>query len=150
MIERVMILNNTFIYPCSLNFYYIVSHLESHNKIVWRKTSYIKINDIVFICIGKPYYEIKYKCVVVNDDVDSALLDKNLYAIPKGKIAAKCSYARLALTCSYPQSTFTLDELKVRGMRQFMIPMHATPELSEYLNAMDDSLTICKRKNGDK
>jgi len=131
-----------YIYPCNINFYDVTNHFYHSNDIIWRKTAHISKGDIVYIYVGKPYLEVKYKCTVVEEMIDGAILQKNLYAIPKGKIADKSTYMKMELECIFPDGTFTLPDLKRCGMRQFMVPMHAPASLVDFFISTERKLCL--------
>lgn len=117
-------MDNAFFFPCNLQFYDVCAHFKKQNRIVWRKSCNIKNGDIVYIYIGKPYYEVRYKCIVVSDKVDPDLLDANAYAITIGALNKNYQYIQLELLYSFLPKSITLQELKWAGIAQFMIPMH--------------------------
>ena len=76
-------MSENWIVPCSVKFFDVVNHFEENNTIVWRKVSALKKGDTAYIYIGAPYSEIKYKCHIIDDDVDEKTLQSNEYAIRK-------------------------------------------------------------------
>ena len=131
-------MNNIYVYPCSLGFYNICKHFDCNKNIIWRKCSNIKCGDSVFIYISSPFREIKYKCVVTNIDISEKILLENSYAIPKGKIAVRSTFVEMTLEKTFSDGTFTLEELKKHGLKQFMVPMHASNDLAQYLEEIDN------------
>lgn len=133
-------MENVFVYPCSIGFYDLEKHFSKQDDVVWRKCGDIGKNDIVFIYISKPLREVKYKCVVTDVNVSMDEVQQNSYAIPKGKMASNKEYIKMKLVCEYNHGTYVLDELRNHGMGQFMVPMHASPELSKYLVTVDNAI----------
>ncbi len=132
MIER-------WIMPCSIKFYDVIKHFESHNQIVWKKPYSIKKNDLVYIYVGRPYSEIKYRCRVVDDNLDEDTIKNNKYAVPRGR-RFDYKYTLLELECSYPEGTFKYLDLKEHGLTQVQKQARVSKELSDYLTSVEDSL----------
>lgn len=126
-----------YIYPCNANNYDIVQHFLTRKEIVWRPVANIRIDDIVFIYVGKTQQEIRYKCRVISEKASEEIIQANAYAIPRGKIANKCSYIIMEMIQEYPKGTFPLSELKENGMGQFMVPMKVHGKLKNYLILKD-------------
>lgn len=124
-----------FVYPCNITFYDIVQHFKHNNRIVWRKTSGIIEADTVFIYLSNPYRTIKYQCKVISDSVSMDLLNQNLYAVPKGKLASKCEYIQMEMVREFTDNEITLEQLKENGMGQFMVPMRAKDTLASFLSS---------------
>lgn len=127
-----------YIYPCNAVYFDIESHFSRKNTIVWRAVAGIKTGDTVFVYVGKTLREIRYKCRVVSEEVSQSILQENAYAIPKGKIADRCSYVIMEKIKEYEAGTFPLTELKANGMGQFMVPMRADNGLKDYLLKKDE------------
>lgn len=130
-------MSNVYIFPCNPEFFNIEDNLSGTQNIIWRKPSGIMCGDSVFVYVGKTIKEILYKFEVVNIDVSKEVLAQNTYAIPKGKIAQKCTYLEMKLLKKYDIGTYHLSELKANGMGQFMVPMMAPANLKHYLENKD-------------
>ena len=136
-------MNSVFVYPCNAVDHDIEKHFADNPFIVWRAISDIKVDDIVFIYVGKTIREVKYKCIVTKCPISQDILNDNQYAIPKGKLANKCSYLMMKLQKEYPNGVFPLSELKENGMKQFMVPMHASDRLKQYFQSKDEGIGGC-------
>ena len=113
------------IIPCNVRFFDLPSHFITNKTVVWKNAFTIKKDDIAYIYIGRPYGEIKYKCHVINDQVDEQLLKENSYAIPQKKshnyFSKKEKYIQLELVQEYPEGTFLLENLREHGLGQVQI-----------------------------
>ena len=73
------------IIPCNIKVFDVISHFKTNKRVVWKNAFTIHKGDIAYLYLGRPYGEIRYKCVVINDVVDEDLLKANSYAIPAKK-----------------------------------------------------------------
>ncbi|WP_314793695.1 hypothetical protein [Eggerthia catenaformis] len=131
-------MSKMYIFPCNPEHFDIEKYFLNNAQIVWRKPSDIEVGDIAYIYIGKTIREVKYRCKVVSTEVSGDVLEANAYAIPKGKLAAKCSYVILELERTYENGTVTLPMLKENGMGQFMVPMRAKDSLEKLFIDIDN------------
>ena len=97
--------------------------------------------DIVYIYIGRPYSEIRYKCRVINDCVSEELLQANSYAISKIKsnnyYSKKEKYMQLECVCEYPEGFLTLEKLRDHGLGQVQIQARADRKVRAFLTDTD-------------
>lgn len=125
------------IIPCNVNQFNVIEHFKANNKVVWKNQFSIKKGDVVYIYIGKPYGEIKYKCIAINDAVDDKLLEKNPYAIVKTKsknyFIKKTKYVQLELVEAYNDSKLSYSELIENGLGQVQIQARMSRELKKYI-----------------
>ena len=52
---------NKWIVPANPKYFDIDKALEKNNTIIWKQTTDIQINDIIYVYVGKPYSSIMYK-----------------------------------------------------------------------------------------
>lgn len=130
------------IVPCSVKFYDVVSHMAQNDTIVWRKVSALREGDVVYLYLGAPYSEIKYKCHIINDNVDNELLEKNAYAIRNVESLRKQRYVLLQLDYTYPEGTFSLDKLREYGLGQTQTQARIDRRLHSYIKSVNELLGI--------
>jgi len=128
------------IVPCSVKFYDVVDHFKKQDTIIWRKVSALKTGDIVYLYIGKPYSEIKYRCHIVNDNVDDEILMKNTYAIRKTNSVRKYFYFELKLDYTYPKGVLSLEKLREHGLGQTQTQARTDRKLQAYLDSINKSI----------
>lgn len=128
------------IVPCSVKFYDVVSHLNEKNKIVLRKVSALREGDIVYLYLGAPYSEIKYKCHIINDDVDEKTLEENAYAIRKSMSTRKYKYLLLELDYTYPAGALSLEKLRKHGLGQTQTQARTDRKLQAYIDSVNAEL----------
>ena len=127
------------IIPCSPKFFDVVDHFKSRTDIVWRRTSAIRKDDIVYIYVGKPYGEIKYQCRVIDDNISEELLKNNRYAIPQSP-AGVPKYVLLKLEYIFPEGVLDYQSLKKHGLTQVQKQVRASKELIEYIDTVETKL----------
>ena len=131
----------TWIIPCNIKFFNVIDHFKTSKTIVWQNAFSIHEGDIVYIYIGRPYSEIRYKCRVINDCVSEELLQANSYAISKIKsnnyYSKKEKYMQLECVCEYPEGFLTLEKLRDHGLGQVQIQARADRKVRAFLTDTD-------------
>lgn len=130
------------IVPCSVKFFDVVKHFEENDTIVWRKVSALKKGDTAYIYIGAPYSEIKYKCHIIDEDVDEKILRGNEYAIRKTESGKRQKYIQMKLDHVYEDGELTLDKLRANGLGQTQIQARTDRRLQAFISDVDRRLGI--------
>lgn len=103
----------------------------------------------MYIYVGKPISEVKYRCKVVEDQIDDFQLYKNLYAIPKkvyhNYFSNRDEYIKLEFEYEYPYGTFMLESLRNHGFGQVQIQARTSRELQNIINSIERTM-----RNGGK
>lgn len=126
------------IIPCNVNFFDVIEHFTTNKFVVWNVPYSIKVDDEVYLYIGKPYGEIKYKCIVVEDNIDKETINLNQYAIPKRKISMAFSrrtkYIKMQLVHEYDEGELSLSKLRECGLGQVQVPARTSFMVQELLD----------------
>lgn len=130
------------IVPCSVKFYDVVGHLKEKKTIVWRKVSALREGDTVYLYLGAPYSEIKYRCRIINDNVDEQTLAENAYAIRKSDRMRKFKYLLLELEYTYPDGVLSLDKLRAHGLGQTQTQARTDRKLQAFINSVNEELGV--------
>lgn len=134
----------TWIVPCNIKHFDLISHFESSDTVVWKNSFTIKQGDIVYIYIGAPIGEIKYRCTVISDTVSEELLAENKYAVVEktgnNYFSKKIKYVQLKKEIEYPDNLFVLDELRQNGLGQVQIQARADRRLKAYLEKAEEAM----------
>jgi len=137
-------MTENWIIPCNIKFFDLPRHFEQRKTVVWRKAFAIHKGDIAYIYISSPYCEIRYKCLVINDQVDDELLHANPYAISTKSshngISKKENYIEMEYICEYPKGTFPLEKLREQGLGQVQIQARTDRKLQAYLLDVESHL----------
>ncbi len=134
-------MTENWIIPCNVGFFDIIQHFKESTKVVWKNSFTIREGDIAYIYLGRPYGEIRYKCIVISDNVDAEKLKKNSYAIPAKKsnnyFSKKEKYIEMELICEYSSGIFTLENLRKNGLGQVQIQARVDRNLQQHLNKVE-------------
>ena len=107
--------------PCNKNVFDIDEYVKNDSTIVWKNTFSIKTGDIVYIYVGEPEKEIKYKGTVIADEVSDELLEKHSYARIKQQskyLSKKAKYIQIRIENSFKKNILTYEKLKEHGLGQ--------------------------------
>lgn len=135
-------MSENWVVPCSVKFYDVVGHLRDRDTIVWRKVSALKEGDIVYLYLGSPYSEIKYKCHIIDDNIDEATLKENAYAIKKSDSHRKYRYIKLKLDYTYPDGLLSLEKLREHGLGQTQTQARTDRRLQAFINSINEKLNV--------
>lgn len=139
-------MQQNWIMPCNVKYFDVIKHFENNRTVVWKNISSACPGDVVYIYLGSPHCEIRYKCVVVSDAVDDETLKQNSYAIPKRPQSSlyhvKLKYIEMELVEEYPEGTFSLKELKANGLGQVQVQARTSDELQNYIKAISSQLNF--------
>ena len=139
-------MTETWIVPCNIKFFDLINHFKNENTVVWKNAFTIRNGDIVYIYIGKPYGEIRYKCRVIDDKVEGEKLAANSYAISEHKsnnyFSKKEKYMQLEYIREFPEGTFTLDALREHGLGQVQIQARADRKVRAFLSETEAVLNL--------
>lgn len=130
------------IIPCNVKKFNIIEHFKLNSEVVWKNSFTIHKGDVVYIYVGSPYGEIRYKCEVISDQVDDDLLQQNSYAIvtktTNNYFSKKIKYIQLKLLKEYPEKKLPLSTLKENGLGQVQIQARTDRNLQRYLDKIDE------------
>lgn len=139
-------MTENWIIPCNIRFFDLIKHFEKNKRVVWKNAFTIRKGDTAYIYIGRPYGEIRYKCRVINDQVDEQMLLANSYAISEKKsnnyFSKKEKYIEMEFVCEYPEGVFTLEKLREHGLGQVQLQARTNRQLQQYLDNVEGSLLI--------
>lgn len=105
-----------------------------HDTIVWKRSSAIHENDIVYVYVAAPLSEIKYKCEVIQEKVAIDEIMENNYAIKKDTPFKENKYMKLHLLEKFPDGILKLSDLKKNGLGQVQIQARTDRKLLAYIH----------------
>lgn len=130
---------NNWIVPCNLKFFDIVNRFKEMDTVVWKRGNIkMKNGDTVYIYVGNPLKEIKYKCCIINDNVTADILEENKYA-KVGDYEHNHKYMELRLIHEYSNGV-PLDTIKALGIYMIRKQSRLDSRLEEYLDTIDESI----------
>ena len=118
---------NEWIVPANPKYFDIDKALKENNTIMWKQNADIKINDIVYIYVGKPYSSIMYKFKVIKVNIPYEYQDENLKMQKVMKID---------LITRYEKGKLSFDKLKEFGVNAIRSQRYMPLALSKYINKM--------------
>jgi hypothetical protein len=121
--------------PCNIRFCNVIDIIKHQGEIVWRRGASIHKGDIAYIYIGAPISEIRYKCIVTEEDVPKQVLQENLYA-RRSDDGPKQKYMKLKVLCEYQPGRLPLKVLKENGLTQVQRQARNSRELRCFLDSI--------------
>lgn len=104
------------IIPCNIKHFDIVAHFIDNTEVVWKQDGRIQKGDTIYVYVGHPLSQIKYKCHVVDIDINREELLNNKYAIMGNRFNDLIKYMKLKLDSTYKEGTLRLNDLKSNGL----------------------------------
>lgn len=127
----------TWVFPCNVRFFNIFDHLATSKTVVWKKRGSVHTGDVVYIYLGSPYKEIRFKCHVIDEDVPEEIVQKNVYAIPNNA-SGKLHFVELELDQSFDEGKYPYELLKENDLGQVQIPARDSRRLRSFLERGED------------
>lgn len=129
------------IIPCNPKHYDVDGAFNKFNKIEWKQKVNIESGDIVYIYVGNPFKEIKYKCVAKEVNLTSeSRIDDSEFKLDGSNYTNYGRYMELSLLTKYQEQQYPLSKLKEHGLKSVQGPSRVNEELSNYINLVETSL----------
>lgn len=121
------IINNPteWIIPANPKYYDIVNCFNDTDEIIWKQSSDINVDDILYLYVADPYSKIMYKCIATVVDIPYDYKDDNLTISRVMKIKLLKNLEDKNLTFKY------LNELGIKAIRG---PRKIDKKISDKLN----------------
>ena len=126
-------MSEQWIIPCNIRFFDVIEHFKNNREVIWYRRGAFNVNDIVYIYVGNPIMELKFKCHVVDADVAEDIVKANSYAIRRSNTVGRLKYMKLVLDEEFPNGTFPYKTLKEHSLGQVQIPQRADRRLKAYI-----------------
>ena len=112
------------IIPANPKYYDIINCFNDTNEIIWKQSSKININDIIYIYVASPYSKIIYKCKATEVNIPYSYKDKNLTinTVMKIKLLKKLD-----------NKNYTFEYLQKLGIKWIRGPIKITKTISSSL-----------------
>lgn len=124
--------------PCNPKYFDIVERFNQYDYVIWKRgNSSMKVNDEVYIYVGIPYKEIRYKCRITNADVNGEMLEANSYA-KIGDYEHRNKYMQLELTHEFNPG-IGLEKIKELGTYLIRKQGRVDAKLEDYLHSIESS-----------
>lgn len=124
--------------PCNIAYYDVIGAFNELKNIEWKQSKNINVNDIVYIYVGNPYKEIKYKCIAKKVDLTEAgRIDDSKFIIDDDNYNSTGRYMELELIEKYDEQQLPLSILRQNGVKSVQGPFRIGRELSKYIASID-------------
>ena len=120
--------NNEWIIPANPKYFDIEKALEENHVIIWKQSTDIHINDIVYLYVAEPYSSIMYKFKVIDVNIPYEYKDENINMQKVMKID---------LITRYEKGKLSFSKLKDFGVNAIRGPRYMPLVLSKYINKME-------------
>ncbi len=120
---------NEWIVPANPKYFDIEKALKENNTIIWKQSTDVKINDIIYLYVAQPYSSIMYKFKVKKVNIPYEYKDENLKMQKVMKID---------LITRYEKGKLSFNKLKDFGINAIRSPRYMPLELSEYINKIKE------------
>lgn len=122
------------IISCNPAYYDVVGAFNKLDRIEWKQSTNIKVNDIIYIYITNPVKEIKYKCIARRVNLNFAeRVNDSEFIIDGNNYNNSRRYMELELITKYQDNQYTWNELKEHGLKSVQGPMKLSKELLNYI-----------------
>ena len=105
--------NEEWIIPANPKYYDIVNCFNTTDELIWKQSSNIHINDIIYLYVAAPYSKIMYKCKAVEVNIPYSYKDSNI------KIN---SIMRLKLIEDLKKENYSFEYLNKLGIKSIRGP----------------------------
>lgn len=136
------ITNSTeWIISCNPSYYDVIGAFNKLKEIEWKQSVNINTGDIVYIYVGNPFKEIKYKCIAKKVDLNSAgRIDDSEFMLDDSNYNDYGRYMELSLLTKYEEQQFPLSRLREHGLKSVQGPSKVTEELSNFIKLIETNL----------
>ena len=112
------------IVPANPKYYDITNCFNNTDEIIWKQSSNIHINDIVYLYVAAPYSKIMYKCIATEVNIPYEYKDDNI----------SMSYVmKIKLLKKLDNKEYSFEYLNKLGIKSIRGPRKITKEISKRL-----------------
>lgn len=126
---------NTWIIPCNIKYFDLFTHFENTDWMLWKGVSKTSVGDIVYLYLGSPYSEIRYKCRVSEINVNQEEVKKSGIDLLLKETKNRKNMIRIQLQKVFPEKLFGYWTLKEHGLVSVQSQMRISKELQDYLSS---------------
>lgn len=118
---------------CDANAYDIKGAFEKFDKINWKQSTKVEVDDIVYIYVGNPVSALKYKCKATKVELPNPEIDDSEFELDNSAYKNYGRYMELSLLKKLDNKKLSYHNLKENGLNTVQGPSHVTNHLSSYL-----------------
>ena len=112
------------IVPANPKYYDVINCFNDTDEIIWKQSSNIHLNDIVYLYVTDPYSKIMYKCKVIDVNIPYEYKNKNV---------SMKHVMKIKLLKRLENKSYTFDYLNKLGIKAIRGPRKITKEISDNL-----------------
>lgn len=118
---------------CNIAKFDIIKQFAEVDSIVWKNNRNCKLDDIIYLYVGRPYSRLMYKCVVVEENSECPKEMEYYATVSK---TSQIEYMRLKLIDALPNEGFGLSDLIANGLKTVQCSTEVSENLSNYIDRM--------------
>jgi len=112
------------IVPANPKYYDVINCFNDTDEIIWKQSSDIHVNDIIYLYVADPYSKIMYKCKAIEVNIPYEYKDKNV---------SMRYVMKIKLLKKLENRNYTFEYLNKLGIKAVRGPRKITKEISERL-----------------
>ena len=112
------------IIPANPTYYDVINCFNDTDEIIWKQSSNIHINDIVYLYVANPYSKIMYKCKVLEINIPYEYKDKNV---------SMSHVMKIKLRKRLENKNYSFEYLNKLGIKAIRGPRKINRDISEKL-----------------
>ena len=112
------------IVPANPKYYDVINCFNDTDEIIWKQSSDVHVNDIIYLYVADPYSKIMYKCKAIEVNIPYEYKDKNV---------SMRYVMKIKLLKKLENRNYTFEYLNKLGIKAVRGPRKITKEISERL-----------------
>lgn len=112
------------IIPANPKYYDVINCFNNTDEIIWKQSSDIHVNDIIYLYVANPYSKIMYKCKAVEVNIPYEYKDKNV---------SMSHVMKIKLLKKLENKDYTFEFLNKLGIKAIRGPRKIAKDISEKL-----------------
>lgn len=113
--------------------YDVVSAFKELDKIDWKQSTNIVVEDIVYLYVSQGYQAVKYKCKVNKVDLPKPEIDDKKFDVTGEFDGTYGRYMELELIKELKGDLYSKKVMESHGFQSPQIPVRVIPQMKEYL-----------------
>ena len=122
--------------PCNVKNFDIVEHFKNNTTAYFKRNRALAVGDEVYIYVAKPYSEVMFKGVVIQNGIKPSDVDK-IYRV---SCIEEKTFVLVELVKIFPPHTFTADELKKNGLGQVVNQQLIRGKIESFITDTENNL----------
>ena len=112
------------IIPANPKYYDVINCFNDTDEIIWKQSSNIHINDIIYLYVADPYSKLMYKCKAIEIDIPYEYKDKNV---------SMSHVMKIKLLKKLENKDYTFEYLNKLGIKAIRGPRKINKDISDKL-----------------